>query len=105
MSLRTFRDFGGGSLYNDAFGFLDQNPHNTMHIWTGGMNPDYQAPPAPSTGLLATLAWPQASIRVQDLASSNPDVALSTIHSLYARSAAGEDVEAVKFVAGVRAWF
>jgi tyrosinase len=43
MSLRTFRDFGGGSLYNDAFGFLDQNPHNTMHIWTGGMNP-YQPP-------------------------------------------------------------
>ena len=39
MSLRTFRDFGGGSLYNDAYGFLDQNPHNTMHIWTGGMNP------------------------------------------------------------------
>jgi len=44
LSLRSFRDFGGGSLYNDAFGFLDQNPHNTMHIWTGGMNPDYQAP-------------------------------------------------------------
>jgi tyrosinase len=44
MSLRTFRDFGGGSLYNDAFGFLDQNPHNTMHIWTGGMNP--YTPPA-----------------------------------------------------------
>lgn len=41
MSLRTFRDFGGGSLYNDAFGFLDQNPHNTMHIWTGGMNDLY----------------------------------------------------------------
>lgn len=40
MSLRTFRDFGGGSAYDDAFGFLDQNPHNTMHIWTGGMNPD-----------------------------------------------------------------
>jgi tyrosinase len=39
LSLRTFRDFGGGSLYNDAFGFLDQNPHNTMHIWTGGENP------------------------------------------------------------------
>ena len=49
LSLRTFRDFGGGSLYNDAFGFLDQNPHNTMHIWTGGMNPAYQAPPARST--------------------------------------------------------
>jgi tyrosinase len=46
MALRSFRDFGGGGLYNDAFGFLDQNPHNTMHIWTGGMNPDYgKAPP------------------------------------------------------------
>ncbi len=43
MSLRTFRDFGGGSLYNDSFGFMDQNPHNTMHIWTGGLNPDFQA--------------------------------------------------------------
>jgi tyrosinase len=40
MSLRTFRDFGGGSFYNDSFGFLDQNPHNTMHLWTGGMNPN-----------------------------------------------------------------
>jgi tyrosinase len=39
LSLRTFRDFGGGSLYNDSFGFIDQNPHNTIHIWTGGMNP------------------------------------------------------------------
>jgi len=44
MSLRTFRDFGGGSLYDDAFGFLDQNPHNTMHIWTGGYNPQFVAP-------------------------------------------------------------
>ncbi len=42
VSLRTFRDFGGGSLYNDSFGFLDQNPHNTMHIWTGGMNPNFR---------------------------------------------------------------
>ncbi|KAF0811743.1 hypothetical protein IGB42_03760 [Andreprevotia sp. IGB-42] len=41
LALRTFRDFGGGGDYNDAFGFLDQNPHNTMHIWTGGMNPQY----------------------------------------------------------------
>ena len=38
--LRTFRDFGGGSFYDDSFGFLDQNPHNTMHIWTGGQNPN-----------------------------------------------------------------
>jgi len=41
LALRTFRDFGGGSFYDDSFGYLDQNPHNTMHIWTGGMNPDY----------------------------------------------------------------
>ena len=40
MSLNNFRDFGGGSVYDAAFGFLDQNPHNTMHIWTGGMNPE-----------------------------------------------------------------
>jgi tyrosinase len=45
LSLRTFRDFGGGSLYNDSFGFLDQNPHNTMHIWTGGMNPAFPSAP------------------------------------------------------------
>jgi tyrosinase len=44
LSLRTFRDFGGGSFYDDSFGFLDQNPHNTMHIWTGGQNPDYKPP-------------------------------------------------------------
>jgi tyrosinase len=46
LSLRTFRDFGGGSLYNDSFGFLDQNPHNTMHIWTGGMNSLFKDGPA-----------------------------------------------------------
>jgi tyrosinase len=45
LALRTFRDFGGGSLYVDSFGFLDQNPHNTMHIWTGGFNPDFPKPP------------------------------------------------------------
>lgn len=43
LSLNNFRDFGGGSVYDAAFGFLDQNPHNTMHIWTGGMNPDFNA--------------------------------------------------------------
>ena len=46
LALRTFRDFGGGSYYNDSFGFLDQNPHNTMHIWTGGENPHPAMPPA-----------------------------------------------------------
>ena len=43
LRLNNFRDFGGGSLYNDSFGFLDQNPHNTMHIWSGGMNLDAKA--------------------------------------------------------------
>jgi tyrosinase len=50
LSLNNFRDFGGGNVYNASFGFLDQNPHNTMHIWTGGKNPDAVAattkPPA-----------------------------------------------------------
>jgi tyrosinase len=45
LSLNNFRDFGGGSVYDAAFGFLDQNPHNTMHIWTGGANPEYQTQP------------------------------------------------------------
>lgn len=45
-----------------------------------------------STGLLATLAWPSATLRVQDMVSPNPEVALSTIHSVYARAAAGENV-------------
>ncbi|MGH9570783.1 MAG: tyrosinase family protein, partial [Candidatus Angelobacter sp.] len=48
LSLRTFRDFGGGSQYNDSFGFLDQNPHNTMHIWSGGMNPQYNSKALPA---------------------------------------------------------
>jgi tyrosinase len=41
LSLNNFRDFGGGNVYNASFGYLDQNPHNTMHIWTGGQNPEY----------------------------------------------------------------
>jgi tyrosinase len=44
LSLNNFRDFGGGNIYNASFGFLDQNPHNTMHIWTGGQNPDFKPP-------------------------------------------------------------
>jgi tyrosinase len=50
LQLRTFRDFGGGGYYNDSFGFLDQNPHNTMHIWTGGQNADPGAANAASPG-------------------------------------------------------
>jgi tyrosinase len=48
LCLSTFRDFGGGSLYNDSFGFIDQNPHNTMHIWTGGMNPQFNSNAVPA---------------------------------------------------------
>ena len=44
LSLNNFRDFGGGSVYDASFGFLDQNPHNTMHIWTGGQNPEFRPP-------------------------------------------------------------
>jgi len=40
LSLNNFRDFGGGNIYNAGFGYLDQNPHNAMHVWTGGQNPD-----------------------------------------------------------------
>ena len=54
MALRTFRDFGGGSYYDDSFGFLDQNPHNTMHIWTGGQNPNQQTASASSPGEVAS---------------------------------------------------
>lgn len=53
LSLRTFRDFGGGSFYDDSFGFLDQNPHNTMHIWTGGQNPHAKEPDVASPGAVA----------------------------------------------------
>ncbi len=56
MALRTFRDFGGGSLYNDSFGFLDQNPHNTLHIWTGGRNPDWKDSAAPEDRNRAVVA-------------------------------------------------
>ena len=34
-------DRGG---WGDVKPFLDQNPHNTMHLWTGGMNPEWVDP-------------------------------------------------------------
>lgn len=55
LALRTFRDFGGGSFYDDSFGFLDQNPHNTMHIWTGGLNSNADKDP-PIEGYQASQA-------------------------------------------------
>ncbi len=56
--ISAFRDFGGGNAYNASFGFLDQNPHNTMHIWTGGMNPDAGAKSYPSMAA-ATASLPR----------------------------------------------
>lgn len=41
---------------------------------------------------MLALAWPSSHMRVQDLVSPDPDVAMSAVHGLYARSAAGEDV-------------
>jgi len=60
MALTTFRDFGGGPQYDASFGFLDQNPHNTMHVWTGGANPDVGADDAP--GEQQTAAWLQTGL-------------------------------------------
>ncbi len=41
QSLNNYRDYGGGSKYDNSYGFLDQNPHNTIHIWSGGQNPEW----------------------------------------------------------------
>jgi len=41
QSINNFRDYGGGSKYDNSYGFIDQNPHNTIHIWTGGQNPQW----------------------------------------------------------------
>jgi tyrosinase len=59
MALTTFRDFGGGPQYDASFGFLDQNPHNTMHVWTGGKNPDAGTSKA---GLLAAVEDADAAV-------------------------------------------
>ena len=67
LSLRNFRDFGGGSIYDDSFGFLDQNPHNTMHIWTGGMNPDC---PARTPAAVGAQAWTGARDRNRGVRSA-----------------------------------
>lgn len=65
MSLNNFRDFGGGSIYDAAFGFLDQNPHNTLHIWTGGENPyqDGKGSYAATATANARTATPQLAAR------------------------------------------
>ncbi|MCB9234953.1 MAG: tyrosinase family protein [Bacteroidia bacterium] len=39
MKVDNWRNFGGGPEYNQSFGILDYDPHNTIHLWTGGYNP------------------------------------------------------------------
>jgi tyrosinase len=41
QGINNFRDYGGGSRYDNSYGFMDQNPHNTIHIWSGGQNPEW----------------------------------------------------------------
>jgi tyrosinase len=40
LELHDWRSFGGGPESNQSFGVLSMNPHNTIHLWSGGQNPD-----------------------------------------------------------------
>ena len=40
LQLNNWLDFGGGPNIDDSFGVVDQEPHNTVHLWAGGENPD-----------------------------------------------------------------
>ena len=42
LEIPDWRTFGGGPYSNQAFGALSMNPHNCIHVWTGGINPDNQ---------------------------------------------------------------
>ena len=37
LAIDTWREFGGGMDVDQSFGVLDMDPHNTMHIWIGGL--------------------------------------------------------------------
>lgn len=39
LDIPDWRSFGGGPYSNQAFGALSMNPHNTIHIWSGGQQP------------------------------------------------------------------
>lgn len=43
LAIDNWRDFGGGPMYNQSFGILDMDPHNTIHLWSGGTNPNSKA--------------------------------------------------------------
>jgi tyrosinase len=93
-SLNNFRDFGGGSVYDAAFGFLDQNPHNTMHIWTGGFNPDSGAAnyKCNDSAAAATAAAPvgEALGERRNLVVSIKDRKFHSLNDLYSQPAAGD---------------
>ncbi|MCI4669588.1 MAG: tyrosinase family protein [Bacteroidia bacterium] len=42
LQVDNWRDFAGGPEYNQSFGVLDMDPHNTIHIWVGGYNKNFQ---------------------------------------------------------------
>lgn len=39
MEIPDWRSFGGGPESNQSFGVLSMNPHNMIHLWTGGADP------------------------------------------------------------------
>lgn len=39
MEIPDFRSFGGGPDSNQSFGVLSMNPHNMIHLWSGGADP------------------------------------------------------------------
>lgn len=43
LGIAHWGDFGGGHFSNQSFGILEQNPHNTGHIWVGGQNPFFNS--------------------------------------------------------------
>lgn len=88
MRLNNFRDFGGGSVYDAAFGFLDQNPHNTMHIWTGGFNPDVDANGNPLQAYVCgkSAAAGAASSKLEAIASTNRNLATRVSGRAFHRS-------------------
>jgi len=43
LKIDQWINFGGGPSYDMSYGALDMDPHNTVHIWVGGFNPNNPA--------------------------------------------------------------
>jgi tyrosinase len=52
VAIDSWRDFGGGMDVDQSFGVVDMDPHNTMHLWIGGM-PEGKAPGLMANNLTA----------------------------------------------------